>query len=114
RAFIKTRGESQTLESPAGSENFARLLSDYSDALAKNVWLEIFPAMLSSVVPVRRDKGWFLRDEAGEMLMIDPDFGEVWKLFAICGNQPRAVFAEFDGERLRPLGVWADGALTQL
>ena len=114
RAFVKARGAAQKLEIPAGSENFAALLSDFSEALAKNIWLEAFPAMLSGVVPVRRDNAWFLRDREGELLPVEQDFGNVWKLFAICGNQPRAIFAEWDGERLLPLGVWADGALTQI
>lgn len=114
RAFLKKRGEAQTLEIPAGYENFAALLDEYSAALSKNVWLEIFPALITGVVPVRRGADWFLRDESGELLPIEPDFSGIWKLFAICGNRPQNVFAEWDGEALRPLCVWADGALTQV
>jgi hypothetical protein len=69
--------------------------------------------MLLNVVPVRRGESWYLRDKDGELLRIDPDFDAVWNLFAVCGNEPRAIFAEWDGEMLLPLGVWADGALAQ-
>jgi hypothetical protein len=114
RAYVKTRKESQTIETPFGCENFTDFLSDYCDALAKNIWLETFPAMLLNVVPVRRGKFWYLRDRDGELLQIDSDFDAVWNLFAVCGNEPRAIFAEWDGEMLLPLGVWVEGAPAQL
>lgn len=114
RAFLKTRRESQNLEMADGCETFTEFLQNYSEALAKNVWLETFPAMLKNVIPVRRDSIWFLRDKEGKMLKIDADFGAIWKLFAICGNQPAAVFAEWDGETFLPLTVWTQGKSVRL
>lgn len=114
RAFLKSRREAQKLPTPAGCENIAGLLSNYSGALAKNIWLETFPAMLKTVVPVRQDDTWFLRDEAGAMLRIDPDFGGIWNLFAVCGNQPAPIFSEWDGEMLLPLTIWSNDKAVRL
>ena len=106
RAFLKTRQEAQRFENPVGDENIDEFLSGYADALAKNIWLETYPALLRRVVPVQRDKKWFLRDENGELLPLETDLGGIWQLFAICGNRPAQVFAEWDGERLLPMRVW--------
>jgi hypothetical protein len=34
-------------------------------------------------------------------------------LAAISGGHPCDVFGEWDGERLRPLGVWIDGRYVE-
>ena len=114
RAFLKSRQESQNLEAPEASENFAGFLQRFSGALAKNLWLEAFPATVKDVIPVRRRELWFLRDNEGRMLQIDSDFGEIWKLFAVCGNRPATIFAEWNGETLLPLTLWTDGKMVCL
>lgn len=114
RAFLKSRQESQILQTAEGVENFAEFLNFYSKAAAKNVWLEILPAMLKNVIPVRRSNSWYLRDKDGKLLPVDAGFSNIWKLFAVCGNHPATVFAEWDGEALLPLTVWAEGKLTIL
>ena len=114
RAFLKTRRESQNLETPDGCESFAEFLRQFSQSLAKNIWLETFPAMIKNVVPVQRENQWFLRDAEGKMLQIDSDFSEIWKLFAVCGNKPAMIFAEWDGETLLPLTVWSEEKMVRL
>ena len=114
RAFVKTRQAAESLEKPVGGENFSEFLSGYADALAKNIWLETYPALLRRVVPVEREKQWFLRDENGELLPLETDLGGIWQLFSVCGNRPAQIFAEWDGERLLPLRVWTDEEPAQI
>lgn len=85
------------------------LLDAYAGALARNPWLEVFPALLREVVPLRRDGGWLVRDVEGRLLPLSPRLREGWKLLALSGGQPATLFGEWDGRHLLPLGVWADG-----
>jgi hypothetical protein len=64
--------------------------------------------MFLRVVPVRRENQCFLRDEAGNLLPLAQSFDKVWKLSAVCGGQPAAIFAEWNGETLLPLSVRAE------
>jgi hypothetical protein len=103
----------QSLTEISGHQNFTEFLDAYSSALAKNVWLETFPARLAQVIPVRRENFWFLRDAAGNLLPIDPNFTGAWKLFAVSGNRPVNLFAEWNGETLLPLTAWAENQLLR-
>lgn len=113
RAFVKQRDNVRQFEKPSGCANFAEFLQNYADALSKNVWLETLPATLEKVIPVRQANDWFLRDETGEMLPLDAGFAEVWKLFAVFGNRPATVFAEWNGATLLPLTVWENGQVMR-
>ncbi|MBS1796703.1 MAG: SWIM zinc finger family protein [Acidobacteria bacterium] len=114
RAFVKERFEAANLDALAAFDDFDALLGDYAAALAKNVWLETFPAMIRRAVPVRRGAAWFLRDETGKLLPLEADEAALWKLDAVCGDRPTAIFSEWDGETLRPLTVWSDGKPIRL
>ena len=65
-------------------------------------------------LPVRRDGSWAGRDRAGELLPLGPGFDRGWMLAALGGGRPIALASEFDGDRLTPLGVWAEGRYLPL
>jgi hypothetical protein len=46
---------------------------------------------------------WWARDGSGDALPLAGD--EHWKLLAVSGGQPVELAAEWDGERLHPLGA---------
>jgi hypothetical protein len=79
----------------------------YAAALARNPWLEQFPLPLASATPVRDDDSWTVRDTHGRCLPLAPRFEEGWHLLALSGGRPLALFGEWDGDSLLPLGAWA-------
>lgn len=90
----------------ASAESF---LNAYADALARNPWVEVFPALLDEVIPVRRGEAWLVRDKAGLLLPLSPKADGGWKLLALGGGGPVTLFGEWDGRHLLPLSVRAEG-----
>lgn len=98
---------------PPGAPSLAAFLDGVADALARQPWLERFPAALHAVAPLRDDAGgWLLRDAAGAALPLAR--GDHWRLLALSGGRAVDLVAEWDGAALDPLGVWADGAFHAL
>ena len=90
-------------------------LGGYASALAGEPWLEAWPFLLSSVVPVRARSGWQLVQPAdGLALPLHPAVAEPWGLVAACGGRPAAVAAEWTPRGLRPLTGWPSERLVLL
>jgi hypothetical protein len=115
RAAIKERHSAPTPRASArGYTSAESFLTAYADALARNPWVEVFPALLGEVVPVRRDEAWTVRDTAGRLLPLSPKAAGGWKLMALGGGRPVTLFGEWDGRHLLPLGVWAEGRYARV
>jgi hypothetical protein len=95
---------------PAGDSALVSPLAAMADALARHPWADRVPCLLEGVVPTLAPSGaWWLLDGHDAAL---PLGGEgLWRLLAASGGRPITLAAEWDGERLRPLTAWADGAL---
>ncbi|HLL14835.1 MAG TPA: SWIM zinc finger family protein [Pyrinomonadaceae bacterium] len=115
RASLRQRHSAPVPRTPvcgyASAESF---LSAYADALARNPWIEVFPALFDEVVPIRRDEVWLARDAGGRLLPLGPQADGGWKLLAFGGGRPVTLFGEWDGRRLLPLGVWAEGRYARV
>ncbi len=115
RALVKTRhAPAEPLRDLPGFTSVAGALGEYAGALAKNPWNERFPIALRSVVPVRRDAGWEIRDEAGDQLALACSNERGWGLVALGGGRPIGLFGEWNGDVLTPLGAWAEGRFLPL
>jgi hypothetical protein len=90
------------------SDTIDAFLAIVAAALARQPWLESFPALLRQVVPVpHNDRPWHVRDNSGEWLpLVRPNH---WRLLAISGGRPVDLMAEWDGTALTPVGVLAEG-----
>jgi len=86
----------------------------YAAALAAQPWIEAFPFPLSAVVPVRDGGGWAVRDTDGAVLPLAGRFARAAELHALAGGRPLALFGEWDGDRLLPLGALAGGRFVSL
>ena len=114
RALIRERrGSPSPLDRFPAAASIDALLDGWSAALARLPWLDRYPAVLQSVVPVP-DEGspWRLRDAAGVQLPLVR--GDHWMLLALSGGHPVDVAGEWDGAAILPLGVVADGAYRVL
>ena len=99
---------------PRGHATVESLLNTYAEALARNPWIEVFPALLCEVVPVKREGGWIVRDSGGCLLPLSPRLRLGWEMLALSGGNPVTLFGEWDGQHLLPLGVWAEGRYSRI
>jgi SWIM zinc finger len=89
-------------------------LADHARALAANPWVDRLPLVLSDVVPVARDDGWWARDASGAAVRLQLDDAQWWTLAALSGGTPVGLVGEWQDLTLRPLAVWADRRLVPL
>src|SRR5689334_14122333 len=115
RAVLKKRvNTTRSLKDVSGYSTSDQLLTTYADVLALNPWLEAIPAPLETVVPVRRGERWFARDNNGRLLSLRSGTTLGWKLLALSGGYPIALFGEWNGQSLLPISAWADGRHVEL
>jgi hypothetical protein len=79
----------------------------YAAALAVFTWIERFPMPLQAVIPTRVGERWAVRDHAGRALPLAPGFADGWRLLALSGGRPLALFGEWNGTTLLPLSAGA-------
>ena len=60
---------------------------------------------LQAVTPTRVGERWAVRDHAGHTLPLAPGFAHGWRLLALSGGLPLALFAEWNGTTLLPLSA---------
>jgi hypothetical protein len=92
-------------------------MREYAAALAADPWLERWPMLISSVVPVRSaaGPGWCLAPaDGGDGVPLDRAVGAPWRLVAAAGGRPVTVAGEWTATGLRPLSVWAGERLVAL
>ena len=115
RALVKERASGpDLLPWFPGVETVEAGARAWSEALARDPWLERFPFGLRDAIPVRRGAEWFARDPEGALLALRPRGDAAWRLHSLAGGAPVGLFGEWDGDHLHPLSVWAEGRLHRL
>ncbi len=110
RAVVKTRTPvTAPTAPPTGLPDLAALYAAYGAALARNPWLEAFPAQLAGVICYPRGAGWVLHDAAGAAVPVHPRCSWGWHLLAHTGGHPGWLMGEWDGYAFLPLACWAEG-----
>ena len=97
---------------PGGSVSAA--LAARANVLARQPWLWRLPVCLTGVVPVREDGGWLAAEPGGEALPLACDELDGWRLAALAGGRPVALFGEWRREHVRPVSVYAQGRFVLL
>jgi hypothetical protein len=104
RAVIADRApEPADPATPVGG-TVAELPDIIADALARDPWLESWPAVLTDVTPAR-DPVPCLVDSRGDALPLHPAHN-CWSLLALSGGSPLTVAAEWTPRGVRPLTAW--------
>lgn len=116
RAIVKTRQEAVMLsKNPPGYKSVETAISACAQAFAVCPWLNRFPLLLESVVPLRDGESWLVQDAQGTLLPLSPRLPtQGWQILALSGGNPIALFGEWNGERLLPLSVWAEDSFYGL
>lgn len=108
RALLK--GQAAPLPAPQAfshAASIAELLDQSATMLAHNPWLERHAAVLRGVAAKHSDGQWQVVDETGLALPLHGEHHWLW--LALGGGKPGDVAVEWDGQRARALGTYADG-----
>jgi hypothetical protein len=106
RAALKQRlSETRPLTGIPAYPDWSACLSAYAGALARNPWIEAFPAAITMAFPTRREDAWQLRDQSGHALPLTPQPDPNWQLLAQSGGHPITVLGEWNGHALFPLSA---------
>jgi hypothetical protein len=108
RALVQQRhGPPELIGGAPGYASLAEAIAAYAAALSAFPWLERFPMPLQAITPTRVDQHWAIRDTEGRMLPLAPGFAHGWRLLALSGGRPLALFGEWNGTTLLPLSAGA-------
>lgn len=102
------------IEKLQGFQDFNTFADAYAGALAAQPWLPYFPAIFSAVAAYRQGGYFMIADRNEKSLRLDIAENAGWRLLAIGGGRPLALFGEWDGVALRPLTVVAEGRFVSL
>jgi SWIM zinc finger len=114
RAVTLDRQEAQPDRSIQSTDTIEMAIDRYALALAQNPWLEVFPLIIKDVIPSYDDGNWSIRDRNGHYLPLELGDVRGWQLLAVSGGQPIDLMGEWNGRKLRPLGVWHEGGAWQI
>ncbi len=104
RALIKWREPAAAFDPVPTSLDQAH--RQYRRALSRCPWLQQYPMLIGGAVPETGPSAFWLRDEEGRALPLRGAAQSLWKLPALSGGAPLAIFGEWDGSGLRPLTAW--------
>jgi hypothetical protein len=90
---------------PQGYPSIAAAIAAHGKAIAENLWLEVFPMLLTGVVPTFEGDDLWMTDTEGGKLPVDPACPLMWVLMALSGGHPVQVFGEWAGQGLMPLSI---------
>lgn len=115
RALVAERYGAASTSRPQGT-TVGGLLQEYADALARDPWLDRWPAVLEDVrlatsrrsTPEARQVELHIVDTEGDALplrLADQD-KDPWRLLAISGGNPFTLAGEWSPRGLQPLSAW--------
>lgn len=116
RALIKTRHESGLPSQHPSGVQITQAIAAYSQAFSACPWLEQFPVLLETVVPMRDRDRWLIQDAEAVVLSLSSQLQpkQGWQLLALSGGYPLTLFGEWNGTQLLPLSVWAAEVFYEL
>jgi len=112
RALIKSREPAATFH-PAGM-SLDQAHAEYRQALSRCPWIGRHPMLIAGSIPRPFGGDFRLLDEEGRELPLRGSPQSLWKLVAVSGGRPLAVFGEWDGCGLRPVTTWSESGTVIL
>ncbi|WP_396448954.1 SWIM zinc finger family protein [Actinomadura sp.] len=104
RALVAGRYGAAEPAVPGGTA-VREFLDEHAAALAKDPWLDRWPAALENARPARAEGGGlYVIDGAGDALPLRT--GDPWRLLALSGGGPVTLSGEWSPRGLRPLAAW--------
>lgn len=91
----------------SGFQTIETFLVAYSEALAQNLWIPQFPAVLTSVKPVYYKNKFLLIDKGKKYVYTEGEETAMWQLLAMSGGHSISVFGEWDGQVFKVLNIFS-------
>jgi SWIM zinc finger len=114
RVVVKALENAQIFSQIIGFQDFTQFLNTYSKAVGQNPWLVDFPVLVAQVVPLFSQNTFMLLDKNEYQLPLAVDYDMGWKLIALSGGNPLAVFGEWHNGEMYPLSIFAEGRFINL
>ena len=113
RAIVKER--TATVEWPLGLgyADVSEAVAATASADARMPWLDGHPVLLREATPTTLTPPR-VTDATGHTMALSARFRDRWRLLAVSGGSPVALFGEWDGEALTPLMVWGESGAVSL
>jgi SWIM zinc finger len=112
RAIIKEREAHEVVWTEMTAEGYISIedaIAAHGLAMAQNPWLEVFPMLLTEVIPTMEGEECWLVDGKGAIMLLDPNFQKKWTFMALSGGHAVQLFGEWDGHTLMPLNIGVEG-----
>ncbi|MFA1538986.1 SWIM zinc finger family protein [Actinomadura monticuli] len=110
RALVAERYGAAEPGMPGGT-SVQGFLDEHAAALARDPWLDRWPATLGNVRLARAEGGdLYVSDEAGDALPLRT--GDPWRLLALSGGGPVTLSGEWSPRGLSPLAAWHENEGT--
>ncbi|WP_067534750.1 SWIM zinc finger family protein [Nocardia crassostreae] len=98
----------------ARSGSIAAALAEHARALGADPFLRGWPVLLTDIVPVRGEKGWYVVESEGASLPVAIGDGEPWRLLGFSGGHPVTLIGEWTVDGLVPVAALAAGAVVDV
>jgi hypothetical protein len=95
-----------------GATSVATALSRHAAALAAEPWLDRWPMLLADVTLTCHNDRWYVLDPTGDALPLRSSPEPPWRLVAVSGGHPVAMFGEWSPSGLRPVSTWSGTRLV--
>ncbi len=115
RAIVKEHlGSIDFSNQISGFKNLEVFFKEYAKAIAANPWILDFPCFLEEVIPFINNGELLLVDKKKKKISALNKGNKGWKMVALSGGNPIAVFGEWSGELFIPLSVIGDDEIIAL
>ncbi|MFE9327814.1 DUF5691 domain-containing protein [Nocardia sp. NPDC052278] len=98
---------------PVADGTIATALTEHAEALAGDPWLRLRPLLLTDVVPVWTENGWYIAESDGTALPVAAT-EQPWRLLAVSGGHPVTLAAEWGVAGLVPISVFTAGEVVDV
>ncbi|MEV4125905.1 DUF5691 domain-containing protein [Nocardia sp. NPDC049707] len=98
---------------PVADGSIAAVLTEHAEALAGDPWLRFRPVLLTDVMPVWTENGWYITESGGTALPVAAT-EQPWRLLGVSGGHPVTLAAEWSVAGLVPISVFTAGEVIDV
>ncbi|WP_433200246.1 DUF5691 domain-containing protein [Nocardia sp. CA-107356] len=98
---------------PVPDATIAAALDEHAEALGGDPWLRSYPVLLTDVVPVSTENGWYITESDGTALPVAAT-EQPWRLLGVSGGHPVTLAAEWSVAGLVPISALTAGEIVDV
>ncbi|MFI9509367.1 SWIM zinc finger family protein [Nocardia sp. NPDC052566] len=98
---------------PGADATIDTAATQHARAVGADPWLRSWPVLLTDVIPLSNESGWYIVESDGRALPLAVT-DQPWRLLGISGGHPVTLAAEWTREGLVPISVFTAGEVIDL